>query len=139
MWEDLETKLMMISMIWRVQKCYWHCWKQKFDLSPPWVMSVIHIQYLFPSWVNVIHIQYLFPSWVNTYSGLWVQMVLMSLMVLVVCMHVRRSREVGDISNIRSFFSELLQPFKMLQKWQQDRRPQYVSDLAMYVLCGIAL
>ena len=39
MWEDLETKLMMISMIWRVQKCYWHCWKQKFDLSPPWVMS----------------------------------------------------------------------------------------------------
>ena len=99
----------------------------------------IHIQYLFPSWVNVIHIQYLFPSWVNTYSGLWVQMVLMSLMVLVVCMHVRRSREVGDISNIRSFFSELLQPFKMLQKWQQGRRPQYVSDLAMYVLCGIAL
>ena len=46
---------------------------------------------------------------------------------------------LGDISNIRSFFSELLQPFKMLQKWQQGRRPQYVSDLAMYVLCGIAL
>lgn len=59
---------------------------------------------------------------------------------MVVWMHVRRrSREVGDTSNIRSFFSELLQPFKMLQKWQQCRRPQYVSDLPMYVLCGIAL
>ena len=40
MWEDLETQLMVISMILRVQKCYWHCWKQKCDLTPLWVMSV---------------------------------------------------------------------------------------------------